>query len=208
MPFTNVAQCVVQGTMNEVTTINVLHFASVGAVPPDVHSSLDDLNDNVHTAVVQTLLPAVSGEFELREVRSKQLHPIATDEAVLVPNGMEVGLKGIADPSFVAALISFRTGLGGRSHRGRMYIAGVDQDDTQFSTLTPASQVLYKVFADRLLTDFGPAVADPNWKLIVFSQKNFKLTPNNPDTYCTQVTRTLVNQRIASMVSRKVGRGA
>lgn len=115
---------------------------SVSPIEPDALASY------VHTALGTTILPILSSEVSL----------VATDVVVgqdgdpLVGRVVETWVGGgsasVASPQ-VAALVSKRTGLGGRRNRGRLYLPGVVE------TSVDGGGYLTGTFATDLATAVG-----------------------------------------------------
>lgn len=207
MPIDHVARVVIQGELHGQQTINVLHFGSEGAVPPDVTTNLQNLIAAVLTCIRDTLLPAVSQDWKLQQVTAKQLYPTATDERVVLAEPTDVGaIAGDGDVSFTAQLLQIRTGLAGRTNRGRMFIAGVPEGGVSQSRLTPGQLALIAAFAACLVSEFIGQPA-PAWNLGILSRKNLQQNYSNAHTNFRLATSVQATNLVATMRSRKVGKG-
>lgn len=99
------------------TAANVMHFQGVGKTSADVYAALD-------TNVAAQLWNIVSGDAKVGEVRVTKLDG-GSATYVATPTGAKWagpgGTGGDTVPQ-VAAVISLRTALRGRSHRGRIFM--------------------------------------------------------------------------------------
>lgn len=117
-------------------------------------------------------------------------------------------------PSFCAGLLSLRTGQGGRSRIGRLYLPGVSEDSVSNSRLEPTYYGLLSNFGAALVTRYGPNGAYPWVRLGVFSRKMGAVRVFNPlpsYTYniagWTQLTSTVARPEIATIRKRKLAKG-
>jgi len=74
-------------------------------------------------------------------------------------------------PSYCAAILSLRTGLGGKSNRGRLYIAGVSEGDTSAGQLDVAAFAGLQAIANQLLSLFGPTGGSTFFRYVIWSRK-------------------------------------
>jgi len=114
------------------------------------------------------------------------------------------GVASEAAPNNVAAVPSFRTGVGGRSFRGRNYISGV-----------PNSQILINVldngFVANVITAYmqllaGGGVLPANWEWVVVSM--FSAGAQRPVGLTTPVQNVIFTDTIVDSQRRRLpGRG-
>jgi hypothetical protein len=151
--------------------------------------------------------------FTLERVIWKEVNPVLGIEHVYVPPVAYVG-GGLpaALPSFCSALISIRTALGGKSHRGRMYLAGLPENQTVNSALDTAQPfwAALLAFAVCLATKFiqGDLPAINTFQFMVYSRKLGGSTFPYQNAGFTPVSQFVAVQQIATTRSRKVGRGS
>lgn len=188
---------------------NVLHFQLVsGAGDPDVETHLILV---LLACIVDSLLPGLSNSLTLESITWKQVSPVLGIEHVTVPTTPAVGENiKTALPTFCAAVLSIHTIVGGRSHRGRMYIPGaVAADDNQdFIDATDPFWTALVNFALCLVANFIPG--DPpgsnSWAMGVYSRKlggaSFPYGAGFTAMADVQPQRAL-----GTMRSRKFGRG-
>jgi len=99
------------------------------------------------------------------------------------------------EPANVTAVLSWRTGLAGRKHRGRTYHVGVDGD--QLNT-TDTIQGGYMAQLLAVATAFLVQLGVESMKAVVFHRS---------DNTKTDITSAVVDQLVDSMRTRLAGRG-
>lgn len=203
------------GEIHGQTTQNVFHFqtrsSSIGATHAfEATQLLTDFNTNVvpkikafccddwaiKTILVTTLIPKSTVLTEMRIATGAGLQP---DDSL---------------PSFCAGLLSLRTGVGGRSAHGRIYIPGVpeglsSQSRTEGSLLTLLSDI-----GTVLLTRYGPTGGFAYARYGVFSRKLGVTRSAGPPPTLTfnhvgffPVTEIIARPEIATMRKRKLSHG-
>lgn len=198
------------GSMEGQETDNVLHFKCVGTTD-DVELRLIVV---LLSCFVTHLLPALTASWSLTAIKWKKVAPDLGIEHVYT-----TGLPGVgggsaeALPSFVSAVISKRTPTGGRSHRGRMYIAGIPEDQTINSGIDPAGDLwaALAAFITCLATNFfhpDPAGGSNIWDLVVYSRKLGGATFPYGLTGVSSVDQLIRVAQLGTTRSRKVGRGS
>lgn len=113
-------------------------------------------NQEVHyeALVVVQLIPSEGPVFEF---------PVANDS----------GAQGNESlPSFVAAVLSLRTGFAGKSNRGRLYFAGIPEDHALNSELNADSFTALSDIGNELISIYGPTGSEGHFHHIVFSKKH------------------------------------
>lgn len=206
----DVYEVIIEGRQDGQITDNVFHFECVGA-DTDV---LTHLVLVFAQCFIDNLLPVLSSSWSLERIRWKRLSPTLGIEQISIPVGAGAGGGNAAAlPSYCAAVISKRTLTGGRSFRGRTYIAGIPEDQTTNSVLdtTKPFWAGALAFAVCVLANFvhpDPAGGSDIWNLIVFSRK----INNNALPFATGATTDVREyvpvQQLGTMRSRKVGRGS
>lgn len=198
------------GTMEGQQTNNVLHFECVGATTDvDLH-----LIQVLATCFITHLLPVLTSSWSLTEIRWKRLSPTLGVEQISIPVGSGAGGGSAAAlPSFVSAVISKRTLTGGRSYRGRMYVAGIPEDQTTNSRINTEGPLWdgLLAFALCVITNFvhpDPAGASDIFDLIVWSRKIQNHVLPFPDGSTTDVREFVPVAELGTTRSRKVGRGS
>lgn len=199
----------VKGFQEGQETNNVLHFGCTTASSDTELHLIKVLID----CFVTHLLPAWSNKWTLDTVVWKRVYPVLSAEFITVPDVAAIGaLSTDSLPTFNAALISIRTNLGGKSHRGRMFLAGIPESATIGSRfdLTNATWLAIIAFAACVATKFieNEPVGSDQFKLGVYSRKLGGSTfPYNPVGFTPAISLGSV-ALVATMRSRKVGHGS
>lgn len=114
-------------------------------------------------------------------------------------------------PTFCAGLVSLRTGLGGRSNRGRSYYAGISEADSSVSRLDPDCFARLQDVGDSLLSTFGPTPSQPFVEYGVWSRLRGEVTggdsPFDIGAGFTPITQCVARRLIATQRHRKIGHG-
>lgn len=74
-------------------------------------------------------------------------------------------------PSYCAAIITLRTGVSGKSNRGRSYYSGVSENDHTAGELNPSAFTALEDIGNELLNRYGPAGSSSIYRYVVFSKK-------------------------------------
>lgn len=199
----------VKGFQEGQETNNVLHFKCTTA-SSDVELHLIKV---LIECFVTHLLPAWSNKWTLDTVVWKRVFPVLSPEFVTVPDVAALGaLSTDSLPTFNAALCSIRTNLGGKSHRGRMYLAGIPESATVGSRfdLTNATWLAIVAFLACVAEKFisNEPIGSDQFKLGVYSRKIGGSTfPYGPTGFTPAISISSV-ALVATMRSRKVGHGS
>jgi hypothetical protein len=205
-----IVQVLVQGTIENQQCENVWYFRAQNADPDMVQNLLAD----IATCLIGSLIPGLSTAYTLERLLGKVVSPIVGPEAEFVPAvgaNIEGDITGDSEPSFVSGLISLYTERGGRSGRGRIYIAGVAESDTVGSLINVEGPLWAALgaFLVCMLAKFKSrdvtAEGDYDWG--VMSRKIGGAKPPFLATGYAQITRGVVRRELATTRSRKVGRG-
>ena len=100
--------------------------------------ALDGVAAILHTWFTGAFGPNLSSSLSLTLIRGTSL-TTDTSTGIEYSTGLPEAATGPADgaPGNVAPCVSFRTGLRGRSHRGRNYVCAVPQEELDHATLNP-----------------------------------------------------------------------
>lgn len=136
---------------------------------------------------------------DMKAFQNQQVHYKGIIVQTLIPNNgsvweftieSETGLQANESlPSYCAAILSLRTGFGGKSNRGRLYIAGVGEDDHAAGKLLPDSFTQLNDFGNQLLAVFGPTGGSGYIGHVVFSKKQGYID----NTYFTGAVRQITH---------------
>jgi len=198
------------GSMEGQETDNVLHFTCVGAsADVELHLIVVLLN-----CFVTHLLPVLSSSWTLERVVWKKVASTLGVEQVYTTGLPAAGAGNAAAlPSYASAVISKRTILGGRSHRGRMYIPGIPENATINSSLDPghAFWAGLLAFAACVITEFvhpDPAGGTDLFDFAVYSRKLGGSTFPYTGAGISAITQFTPVAQLGTTRSRKVGRGS
>jgi hypothetical protein len=200
-PVPNVAQCQIFGVVDGQVTINDLYFEiSGGGITP---INLSSIATALSVWGVGSLAPLLSDDWTMERVIATDL-TTATGPRVDIGGTAPGGVSGEALPNNVAACVSLRTALRGRSARGRNYVPGIPSSLCTLNTLDPT-------FVSDLVTAYNGLVGAgtflAGWELVVVSRQTAgALRPTG--LAIPVVSALMTTDRVRSMRSREVGHGA
>ena len=206
----DVWQVLIQGKIENQVCENVLWFRAQGA-DTDV---LLHLLTQIMTCFTTTLLPVLASSYEFERVIGRRMIPdVGADyEVKLAPGDTVIGqAAGDAEPSFVSGLISLRAARGGRSGRGRMFIAGVPESGT-LKSFIPTEGAFYAgmvAFVACMLEHFLTAdvLLLNHWEWGVFSRKLGNAKAPFLAAGFSPMVDAKVKTALATTRSRKIGHG-
>jgi hypothetical protein len=136
IPAPGVAQVNIRARYLDIPMENVLSFTT--GEDPATPSVLLDLVSQMASSWTANIMPNISNRYILTEIHARDLSiqagAIATDTTVAGQAGAQAGA---ALPGNVAFCVSLRTGLAGRSFRGRTYFAGLTEPEVTENELNP-----------------------------------------------------------------------
>lgn len=195
----DIIEVVIKGEHDGQETNNVLHFK--------LNSGDEDeggVADAVKECIVDSLLAALSGEWTGKGVYAKKIYPTTSVEQISSLIG-EDGEGGAGLPSFNAALFSLRTAHAGKSGQGRMFVPGIPEASQVGSVLEASAITALSAFVTCMVGKFITGTFAADWGVV--SRKNKAATPGTVANWFFPLTEVVVNPDIASMRSRKKGRG-
>lgn len=199
----------VVGEMEGQQTNNVFHFQAATAI--------DDVELRLILALAECfithLIPVTASVWQLKKIVWKQVNPVLGVEHETIPAGTLVGGgAATALPSYSSVVISIRTLVGGKSHRGRMYLPGIPEGATIVSSLDTSNAFWTAVvaFAACLASKFilGDPPGSNSFQMMVYSRKLGGSTFPYTNAGFTSVSSFVPVQALGTTRSRKVGRGA
>lgn len=114
-------------------------------------------------------------------------------------------------PSYCAGVLSLRTGLGGRSNRGRLYIAGIPEDDSADSRLNPDGLIRFQAIATSLLTNFAGSEFTNRFRYIVWSRRRALIDADAPHPVVafasTEIKQIIARSILGTQKHRQIGHG-
>jgi len=141
-PAPGVAEVQVRFTVLEQLAMNTFYFFKNSTWS---EANLESLVVNIEDAVFTNWLPILNQSFVMREVYARDLTTAVAAQAVSSIYANETGaLTGTGSPSMLAKAVARRSGLTGRSARGRIYWAGIDPEQVDNNSLlpTPAAAIV------------------------------------------------------------------
>lgn len=209
-PWAAGAQARIVGQIHGQETVNVLHFATNTVV--NDQGSLDQellaLVQAIRDCVTEFLLPAVTQDWRFVQADAKRIFPAVSDPILATGTPGHIGQLGVTSVSFAASLVNVRTGQGGRSGRGRMFLPPAGEAQTANSLVDDATLVLIAAFLACVASKFMGADPDTNWRLGVLSRKKLTAVGGTFDTAFQIATSLNPVATAAIMSSRKVGKGS
>lgn len=198
------------GKLENQVVNNVMHFKCVGASSDvEIHLILV-----IAACFIENVLPVLTSGYTFESVSWKKVAPVlGIEHQTVPPDSGAGGGNAAALPSYASAVISKRTPTGGRSHRGRMYIAGIPEDQTTGSNITLESDLWagLAAFVTCIATNFfhpDPAGGTDLFDLVVYSRKIGGSSFPYGLTGVTDVDQLIPVQALGTTRSRKVGRGS
>lgn len=134
---------------------------------PPLAADLTALGDILLTWWGTNIGPLASQGLQVREVVCTSMHSAVAPQATSTPSGaLTGGSVNEIMPNNVSMTVSFRTGLRGRSFRGRNYVTGLTIDQVTGNQIIPA------VVADFIAAyeALGTAISGSGWTWIVASR--------------------------------------
>lgn len=131
MPFQavpNVVMVAVRGTLQGQQTENTLYYKYSGTMTQE---RLDDLTDAVDSAVRSNWLPLLSTGWVGREIYARDLSSeIGVQSTDITIGGLTGAITGDTLPNYATIAVARRSGLTGRSSRGRIFWQGLAESQT------------------------------------------------------------------------------
>jgi len=203
VPAPNIVMCEWRCTRNAQNIENRLMVDALTAPTPAILQGIATLAwdwwENNHANVIHT-------EVGLREVVTTDLSVQNGNQYTYAPDTTTVGLMGgFALPNEVSMCVSLRTGVRGRSARGRWYQLSVsDAQLNGTNTMSPAAMSAITTSVNALLTTIDNEGYAP---VIVSYQSNGVPRPGGP-VYFVITTASIVDPILDSMRRRKPGVGS
>jgi len=209
-PWTQGARVRILGTLHGSQTVNVLHFATNTQINDNIarDTLILQLLAQVLACVTDQLLAGVTSEWQCTGIEGTAIAPVLSDPQFSAAPPGTVGTLGPCSASFIATLVAIKTGVGGRTHRGRFFLPPAGESNTNLSILDGEAMTQLNEFITCIAGKFIGAGASTPWRLGVLSRKTLKNSPANFDAAFTEATSLVVSDVAAIMGSRKKGRGA
>lgn len=197
-----IIRCVISGHLHGQLINNVFFLRAKNAGIPD-----NEIAATCRDKIVEYMEESVSEQMVFESIKVQEIFPVARDPYELPINraGKQVGE---AAPSLVAAIVSLKTGLGGRRNRGRKYVAGLLRDNIDSSLIDQARVDSMQVEWNSINSWFqaGNGLSNLTWGILHRTQGGNPV-PLSADSY-VPITSVVVQRIAGSMRTRRPGRGA
>lgn len=187
------------------TYVHTLHFRHLtvpaGTSPEAVlinrwqatsHAAWQAMHTNIYNQQ-EVIARQVCGSVPLR----------APSSEAAVFAGSRVAPGGDPLPQWLAAVVTERTDLAGRSRRGRFFVSGLYEADIIGNNIDSGIQGLINAYCTTLMDAYGPTGTDADFRLVVHSRKLASV----PGTQCQDasriVTQLLSRLQLTTQRSRK-----
>lgn len=206
VPGATEVQVTMEGSVDSQQTIIDQYYSLPGGY---ILSDIQSLITNLVGWFTLTFAAQLSNNWSGVAVHGRALN-VPNGFVVDQPAGVTGGVSNEAAPNNVAACISFRTGIAGRSFRGRNYIPAIPNSVITLNTMDVAfTNAMLDAYA--LLLPGGGALPG-GWIWGTFSRFSGTDISGHPIPRVagvfTPITNALfVNQKVRSMRSRSVGHG-
>lgn len=213
-PWALGAQIRVNGTIHGQQTCNVLHFAT-NTTENDITSPsplLLALIAAVVDCIITALLAGVTQDWTFVSVDGKLVHnsggsPFGTDTLIqTAPPGTQ-GDLGPASVSFAASLVNLRSGQGGRSGRGKIFLPPPGESDTTDSAMLSSASDAITAFLTCMAGKFGGTAPTEEWRWGVFSRKLGGANYSNFDNGFFPIGTASPVLKLAVISRRRIGHG-
>lgn len=208
-PWASGAKLRIIGKLHGQDCINVLHFGTNTVIndPTQLAQLLTALATAMLACVVDSLLPAVTSNYTVTRIEAAQIHPAQGDVIEVAAAPGSVGTLSPVSASFLATLVNIKTGFGGRSKRGKMFLPPVGETEATDSLINAGNMDEIVAFLTCVAGKFIGAGATEDWRLGVYSKK---LAGPGKDFNAgfTEALTLVPSNVIAKMGSRKVGKGS
>lgn len=155
---------------------------------------------------------------DIKLLTNNQLQFRAFHSACLLPEhgpiSEEIILSGTGSnedeslPSYCAAVLSLRSGFGGKSYHGRLYFPGISEGDHTDSKLSAIAYSKLASIGDKLIANYGPTGSDSLFRYIIYSRK-LGFDQDNRYTYLgiIPVVQCVPRLELGTQRHRKLGHG-
>lgn len=177
-PWSLGAQVRIVGRLHGQQTMNVLHFAT-NEVESDVAPPsplLVALLAAVAECVIEALLAAVTQDWTFEYCDGRYVYnsggsPFGSDPVINTAPAGSVGTLGVASVSFASSLVNIRTGIGGKTGRGKMFLPPPGEAQTANGVADASVQTAITAFLTCMAGKFLGTTPSTVWRWGVFSRK-------------------------------------
>lgn len=211
IPVPNVAECVIKAILGGQQINNVLHLKNAaGWTTPTLTLAVNALMD----AWKADILPKQSIDLAYQGIHAKDLTTSMGVEVDIPWTGTSTGTIGNpAEPGNVALAVGLKTGLAGRSARGRIFFAGLPENSSTDSLVTEAFRIAWQAAVGNVvgaLTAAGfPLGVVSKYSGYTQTPPKYKKVPTpRVEGIYNAVTTAVADRIVDSMRKRLPGRGS
>lgn len=203
-------QVLVQGVIEDQQCENVLFFRAQDTDPDPLAGLIADLVE----CFVTGLVPVLSGTYTFERIVARRIVPDIGPDVIYTPAAgvaVQGATAGDALPSYCSALISLQSVRGGRSGRGRMFVAGVPESQTVASYINSEAALWAGLLAfcvcmlQKFVHKDVPGAGD--WEWGVFSRKLGGAKAPFTAAGFAYISAATPRRLLATTRSRKIGHG-
>lgn len=197
-----IVRAVIMQRLHQQLVENVFHFRTKNADIPD-----NEIAATIRNECWRRFNDNISAEVTCEAITVQEIFPVARDPFELAV-GESGEQEGDAMPPANAVVVALKTGLGGRRNRGRKYVAGYRQDQTENGRLIAGTLAATQADWDAINQFFqqGNGLSNLTWG-IVHRMNNGAPVPLAADSY-VPITSAVVRPIIYTMRSRLPGHGS
>lgn len=166
MPATGaVYQVTYQSRQNGQICEQVLHYRELNGL--STAAQIRTAAENYWTIIAT----AISNQVSFVNMIIKQMTPLAFDETVGPPVTTTAGTNS-SDPinNTLALVLTKRTGVAGKTHRGRLYINGIPVSQASQTGLTLVGVGIWTTITGLLMGEYGPSGSNTHLQIGIYSR--------------------------------------
>jgi len=200
VPVPNGAEFIVHGVLNGEQVVNTFNATKAGSWGL---TELQAAADALATQWGTQLLPHLSGDYQFTSVHTRDLRTAVGVQCDSTLHAGTGGDSGAALPNNVTLAVARRSGLAGRSARGRVYLPGIGAGAlADNNTVTSAFQIIVEAALNAITAAFDGV----DWTEVIVSRVAAGVPLTSAVVY-TVVEYLIADRVLDSMRRRLPGRG-
>ena len=206
----HLAQVVIKGKYDGQDYRNILHFGSdIDVNDGNRNALLLALATAVLDCLINMFMPNSPGNFTVQSVSAKEVYPGTSDEVEAFPGVGQAatGEGGAGLPGFAATVVAIKTGKGGRTKRGRLFLPPPDEANADAGLTSATWQGTVAQFLACMAGKFIGAGKTEDWELGVLSRKGMGSASDYPNATFTPAIALTQRPEIGVMRRRKLSHG-
>lgn len=166
MPATgNIYQVTYQSKQNGQICEQILHYRELNGLstPAQIRTAAENF--------WILIAPAISNQVTFQNMIIKQMTPLAFDETLGPPVTVSGGTNS-SDPinNTLALVLTKRTGVAGKTHRGRLYINGIPVSQADQVGLNVVGVGVWTGVTAGIMAEYGPSGTNTHLQIGVYSR--------------------------------------